>query len=489
MTISDSQKVDYLWKKIGFSASKTDTAAIKDATNEAIPSPLQIRGDKIMANSAVIPSSIPASNTYPVTVFTTSFPLETVNDATASTNRTWKTNVTDWISPEFGSTYQVKAYISPSNQAANVPTRGTQIYATGSGNNDEWFFDYQSGVLNFIGTNLPSVSFTGNSVYISGAKYSGQFGYPNVQLGDFTFVGNTISSIQANGNIVLNAPGTGIVQIAGADALGLPVGDDSSRPTSPEIGYTRFSTSKQNLEYWNGTEWASPGEATISSQTIYPDGTSNVYTLGSNTSTDGVLVTINGAFQEPITAYVVINNNQIQFNETPLTTDTVAVRFIALGSGTSVGALRFGPTTAVNLDLANVIVTGNVIPSATNTYSIGSTDAGWKDAVITNHIVHSKANTSISSTSTAIIDTFDKTIYRSGKYVIQSSSSSVYECYEALVIHDSASNVYVTVYGVTNTGNALGNISANVVSNTVQLLYTAYSSNVYVKAAGQLLTL
>ena len=273
MTISDSQKVDYLWKKIGFSATKTDTAAIKDATNEAIPSPLQIRGDKIMANSASIPSTIPGSNASPVTVFTTSFPLETVNDATASTNRTWKTNLTDWISPEFGSTYQIKAYISPSSQAANVSTRGTQIYATGSGNNDEWFFDYQSGVLNFIGTNLPSVSFTGNSVYISGARYTGQFGYPNVQLGDFTFVGNTISSIQANGNIVLNAPGTGIVQIAGADALGLPVGDDSSRPTSPEIGYTRFSTSKQNLEYWNGTEWASPGEATISSQTIYPDGT------------------------------------------------------------------------------------------------------------------------------------------------------------------------------------------------------------------------
>lgn len=489
MTISDSQKVDYLWKKIGFSAAKTDTSAIKDATNEAIPSPLQIRGDKIMANSASIPSTIPGANTDVVTVHTTSLPLETVNDATASTNRTWKTNVTDWISPEFGSTYQIKAYISPSSQAANVTTRGTQVYATGSGNNDEWFFDYQAGVLNFIGTNLPSVSFTGNSVYISGARYTGQFGYPNIRLGDFTFVGNTISSIQTNGNIVLNAPGTGIVQIAGADALGLPYGDDSTRPTNPDVGYTRFSTSKQNLEYWNGTTWASPGEATISSQMIYPDGASNVYTLGSNTSTDGVLVTINGAFQEPITSYVVVNNNQIQFNETPLSTDHVAVRFIALGSGTSVGALRFGPTTAVNLDLSNVIVTGNVIPSATNTYSLGSTDAGWKDVVVSNHVVYSKSNTAIGSTATSVIDSFDKTVYRSGKYLIQSTGAPYYECYEALVIHDSASNVYVTVYGVTNTGNALGNITANVVSNTVQLLYTAYSSNVYVKASGQLHTL
>ena len=141
------------------------------------------------------------------------------------------------------------------------------------------------------------------------------------------------------------------------------------------------------------------------------------------------------------------------------------------------------------LDLSNVIVTGNVIPSATNTYSLGSTDAGWKDVVVSNHVVYSKSNTAIGSTATSVIDSFDKTVYRSGKYLIQSTGAPYYECYEALVIHDSASNVYVTVYGVTNTGNALGNITANVVSNTVQLLYTAYSSNVYVKASAQLHTL
>ena len=44
---SDSQKVDYLWKKIVYGAAKTDIAGNIDATNEPVASPLLIRGDKI----------------------------------------------------------------------------------------------------------------------------------------------------------------------------------------------------------------------------------------------------------------------------------------------------------------------------------------------------------------------------------------------------------------------------------------------------------
>ena len=58
-----------------------------------------------------------------------------------------------------------------------APSISNKVFVTGSGNNDEWFFDYQSGVLNFIGTNLPNgKSFSGNSVYVEGARYTGSFG-------------------------------------------------------------------------------------------------------------------------------------------------------------------------------------------------------------------------------------------------------------------------------------------------------------------------
>ena len=174
MAISQAQKVDYLWKKIGYGRSKTDTNANKKATNESIASPLLLRGANVWAQSGDIPAVQPASSEGVVTVYPTTSPVETTADATATSNRTWKTGSTDWIPPEVGSTYLVKVYIHTAGDASNAAASGTQVLGAGSGNDDEWFFDYQSGVLHFLGTNLPNgVSFSGKSVYIAGARYTG----------------------------------------------------------------------------------------------------------------------------------------------------------------------------------------------------------------------------------------------------------------------------------------------------------------------------
>ena len=179
MAIIDSRKVDYLWKKLGYGRSKTDVNSIKNATNESIPSPLFIRGDLVWSQSDVIPAVIPSSSLEAVQVYPTTSPVECVGDITASPNRTWKTNSIDWIPPELGDTYQVKVYVHTSGDAANAASNGDQLFAAGSGNNDEWFFDYQSGLLHFIGTNLPNgINFSGKSIYISGARYTGVKGVP-----------------------------------------------------------------------------------------------------------------------------------------------------------------------------------------------------------------------------------------------------------------------------------------------------------------------
>ena len=177
MAIQDTQKVDYLWKKLGYGRTKTDVNSVKAATNESIASPLLLLGGDVWADSDDIPSLLPAASAGVVTVYPTTAPVECTNDITASTNRTWKTNLTNWIPPQVGSTYLVKVYIHNSGDAANAATSGTQVLGAGSGNNDEWFFDYQSGVLNFIGTNLPNgINFSGKSVYISGGRYTGTLG-------------------------------------------------------------------------------------------------------------------------------------------------------------------------------------------------------------------------------------------------------------------------------------------------------------------------
>jgi hypothetical protein len=179
MAISDSQKIDLLWKKVGFGKTKTDTNANKKAPNEPNASSFIIKDADIWNQSSSITSTIPSANSSIANVYidSVSGALETTEDGASSDNRTWKTSTTNWIPPSFGATYQLKVYAAPTS-TADVQTNGTQLFETGSGSNDEWYFDYQSGILNFIGSNLPSAIGTssGNVIYVAGAVYIGNTG-------------------------------------------------------------------------------------------------------------------------------------------------------------------------------------------------------------------------------------------------------------------------------------------------------------------------
>ena len=208
--------------------------------------------------------------------------------------------------------------------------------------------------------------------------------YVGVNVGTLSLYGNTITS---TGNIVIDPQGTGIVKLSGTSAVGLPSGGDVTRPAYPEIGYTRFNVDRDSIETWDGNSWIGNGaEFTITSDIINPDGVSNVYTLTSNASSSGVLVNINGTIQQPVTAYNIVNNNQIQFTETPLTTDIIEVRHIAVGA-VAVQSLAYLDS-SMTLDGANVNVTGNILPSANVTYSLGNKDFQW------NHIQTNKITAS-----------------------------------------------------------------------------------------------
>jgi hypothetical protein len=178
MSISDNQKLDFLWKKLGYGATKTDINSVKTATNESIPSPLLLSGTGLWTDAYQIPTLIPSASSHIVEIYDDtgngSASVETTEDTTATPNRTWKTGLTNWIPPQFGSTYAVKVYIAPAG-TADPQTSGTRVFAAGSGNNDEFFFDYQSGVLNFIGTNLPA-GIDGNEIFIVGGRYIGKTG-------------------------------------------------------------------------------------------------------------------------------------------------------------------------------------------------------------------------------------------------------------------------------------------------------------------------
>lgn len=193
MAISDTQKIDVLWKKIGFNKTKTDTNANKKAANESIVSELIIKPSVMWTDAADVPSTQPASNSAVLHIYSG---LETTEDNTSTARRTWKSNLTNWVPPSFGSTYQLKVYVDSAG-SGNPTSNGTQLFETGSGNSDEWYFDYQAGVLHFIGDNLPSGVTSGKSIFISGAKYNGNFGFTGAELTNANLVNATITSLSA----------------------------------------------------------------------------------------------------------------------------------------------------------------------------------------------------------------------------------------------------------------------------------------------------
>ena len=195
MAISDSQKVDLLLKKLGYGVAKTDTAAVKSPSNESIASPLMLRGDIVWANSNDIPATAPGADTAAVKIYIGTGAKPCVADGTATTNRTWKTSLTDWIPIEFGPTYQVKVWAATVGSAN--PTTGTQLFPDGSGNNDSWYFDYQAGVLNFADTNIPS-AVSGKIIYIEGYRYIGTKGLSAALQQGFVSQGTDPSNWTAN---------------------------------------------------------------------------------------------------------------------------------------------------------------------------------------------------------------------------------------------------------------------------------------------------
>ena len=317
MAITDAKKVDYLWKKIGYGVAKTDTNANKKAPNESIASPLLINGANAWNRADQIPTVLPGSTTGVVTVYPTSGPTEaTVDNTTVEANRTWKTNLIDWIPPEFGSTYQVKVYIHTSGDAAGA-SGGTQVFATGSGNNDEWFFDYQAGVLHFIGANLPNgVDFTGKSVYVSGGRYTGSKGLQNLiseidPTGNFSFNGSTINQDVTDADFTLDTAGSGSFTFNSTTAINLPSGTTAERPTAT-AGMLRFNSQTGKYEVSEDgstfttlrTEDQIP--ATITKDIFTGDGSTTNFTMSiSEPDENNIIVYIDGVMQEPDTNYTI----------------------------------------------------------------------------------------------------------------------------------------------------------------------------------------
>ena len=456
MAITDIQKTDFLWKKLGYGVAKTDTDTNKKAYEESISSPLLIRGDKIWQESGSIPTVKPTATTSLVTIYkdgTGSWlpTVKTTEDATASDNKTWKTNLTDWISPEFGASYQVEVYID-SSSAANPQTTGTKIFSAGSGNNDEWFFDYQAGVLHFIGANIPTAittGVTGKSIYVSGARYAGGLGFGSSSvssIGNIVITGNTIATIN-DANIILDPSGTGNVRVVGnlftdkiltdnyyyANGVALDMQQPAGVNTQIQFNSTDNFGASANLTFNAATNKLTV-VGNIEATYLFGDGG----LLSNIISTSGVATTITASAQPNITS---------------------------VGTTLTIGTAE----SSTYIDNGSITASGNLVINGGN-ISLGG-------AVL----AVSGAGAGISVVTDTVVDSFAIEDFRTAKYIIKAGNDMGYQSLEVLLIHDGIDS-YITVYGAISTVeyDDIITLTSNIVLGNVKLYATGSDTNTVV---------
>jgi hypothetical protein len=391
----------------------------------------------------------------------------------------------------------------------NPQTAGTKLFAAGSGTDDTWFFDYQSGILNFIGSNLPAsiaTGITGKSVFVSGARYVGPTGVVTwsngLTIGNITISGNTISSTVGNVNIsgIGNLSVTGnittttfignvstnyitantgnVVTITGTGALAVPVGTTAQRP-SGQNGLIRFNTELPSIEYYDGNVWI-PITNTVTDQQIIPDGVSTIYSLDQEATTIGVIVSINGIIQRPTVAYTV-NTAQITFTETPEATDIIDIRFLG-------AAVNINSTLSDDLVVSgNLTVNGNIVNGLNNFYTYGNAQvaaylvANPQGSIYSNANVQSYIGANIGSFYTYSNATYS-TVANAGTQQasidsINANIGSFYTYANTILYSNTNVAAYLTTSTITTTGNitaanltTAGNLTANYVKGNGSLL-------------------
>ena len=306
----------------------------------------------------------------------------------------------------------------------------------------------------------------------------------------------TESVIIGGGNLSVQ-PGV-LLKVSGVTSMMVPVGPTSARPSSilgagyDAQGMIRFNTTNTLLEYYDGTLWQAAGSAfTVISDRQFQgnvpagygnvDGTNTTFTIQSNSTTAGTLVSINGVMQFPVLAYSV-SGTTLTFTEPPAPTDIIDVRVLTTTTSVTTissanGLNQFiADTTGVSLWSGTSATIERIIVDPVGNFNI----------LTGSKITYTQTPTNIPSIATPVlIDSWSQTAYTSATYEAQAKVGSTnMEVYNVKALTDGSGNAFVSVYGVINNGTTVGTWSANVGGGNVNIYYTSTIAQANVKAFG-----
>lgn len=193
--------------------------------------------------------------------------------------------------------------------------------------------------------------------------------------------------------------------------------------------------------------------------------------------------------------------NVVDFNttpsSTPLNSTSTTTGALVVNGGVGIGGNLYvgGEIVAEKLTIqlttvtTTLIETDDIIQTSNNTQATSTTTGALKvtggagiggnihvgGSITSNDNVYSSNSAAVSTTSTTSIDTFDKTVYRLSKYIIQVTQSTNYQASEVLILHNG-SDSFITEYAVVRSGSNLANFSTDINGNNVRLLVNMISA-------------
>jgi len=310
-------------------------------------------------------------------------------------------------------------------------------------------------------------------------------------------VGSNDGLIVANGGknaVTFSDTGNATIQdgtIAKFDSAGailLPRGSSAERPGSAGNvdvgGMIRFSTTSNQVEFYNGASWQTAGSefTVIASNNFNGDGSTTAFTLSGTASTAGTFVAVNGIVQQPTNAYSV-SGTTLTFTEAPETGDVIEARVITTTSQVT----SIGSGNGYNTFDVQTVPYANITAGTSSATVRVSVDGAEETFGLVNGTKQSYNQTAVAvGTSATTVDSFDATKYRSAEYVVQSENAAgdAWELTKVLLIHDGTTATIVE-YGTVGTDSDTWTLSATISGGSVLLQSTAgeASTSVKVKAS------
>ena len=315
----------------------------------------------------------------------------------------------------------------------------------------------------------------------------------------------------AKSAIVFSTTGNTTVQdgvIAKFDSTGairLPVGSTAQRPGAAGnvdvAGLIRFSSTSNNLEFYDGSAWTAAGSVftIVTTNSFSGNGVQTAFTLSSSSTTSATMVAVNGVIQIPTTAYS-ISGTTLTFTEAPAAGDAIDARVFITTSTVSAVSSANGYN---NFDVATTPYANITAGTSSATVRV-SVDGATGKVTFTNDVLingqltvlgDSSGNINIGNetgdrlqlrgktvydqtalnavTDLLLLDSFSTSAFTTARYTVQVKNGGSVSAAEIILSQDTATSNIAT-YAIIST--LPGTFQSNISSGTVRLFYTPTAS-------------